>query len=68
MTTGYSRLNDIKFFSSKTQTASTGCAKTNCEDFCFVTPKGDVCDCRDGYNLAADLHSCQQDISWKSPR
>ena len=34
----------------------------NCEQICINLPGTFLCDCRDGYNLNADAHSCDGEM------
>ncbi|KAG5307229.1 VGR protein, partial [Acromyrmex insinuator] len=46
----------------------TACSINNhCENLCYKTPRGDVCDCPDGYRLinatsCEDINECENDI------
>ena len=62
------QLLEIKMFSKKRQPSGNGCQESECVDFCFITPEGDKCGCRDGFMLDTDLHSCKPDPDWKHPR
>ena len=59
-------LFEIKVFSKKRQTTNENSCKDNdCEDFCFITPKGALCSCRDGYILKNDRKTCKKDENWQ---
>ena len=60
------QLLDIKTFSSKRQPGRDNpCSELACQDFCFITPKGPACSCRDGASLNQDLQTCSAaDQDW----
>ena len=61
------QLFEIKTFSSKRQPGRDGlCVAADCAEFCFLTPAGAVCSCRDGRKLNKDLQSCSEDLDWPS--
>ena len=62
------QLLEIKMFSKKRQPSGSGCKESECVDFCFITPQGDKCGCRDGFMLDSDLHSCKLNPDWRHPR
>ena len=61
------QLLEIKTFSNKRQPSRDNpCLELACEEFCFITPKGPVCGCRDGSRLNQDLQSCSAaDQDWR---
>ena len=59
------QLFEIKVFSKKRQPINDKtCANSGREDFCFITPKGALCSCRDGYILKNDRKTCKIDENW----
>ena len=60
------QLLEIKTFSSKRQPRRVNpCSSAECGEFCFLTPKGAVCSCRDGATLNNDLKSCTADPEYR---
>ena len=60
------QLFEIKVFSKKRQPKiDKSCENSGCEDFCFITPKGVLCSCRDGYILKNDRKTCRIDEDWR---
>ncbi|XP_025075482.1 LOW QUALITY PROTEIN: vitellogenin receptor [Pogonomyrmex barbatus] len=52
-------IRDCRDGSDEGGKCQNACAQDNfCQGICYKTPKGAVCDCQDGYRLAADTISC----------
>ncbi|XP_011501063.1 PREDICTED: vitellogenin receptor [Ceratosolen solmsi marchali] len=37
----------------------SACESNTCENFCYKTPTGPICSCRNGYKLGTDMKSCE---------